>query len=66
MKKMITSTMVAGAALALVACGPDKAEAPVETTTTEEVTPAPEATEVDPAVEAAVDPTGNPISPAAE
>lgn len=66
MKKFSTFAVLAGAALALSACGPDKAaEAP-------EVTAAPEATasaepmaeETDEAAAAAegLDPTGNPIS----
>jgi len=55
MKKMITATMIAGAALALTACGPQEAEAPAEPAPTEEMAPEAEAAEEE------LDPTGNPI-----
>ncbi len=60
MKKMITAVMVAGAALALTACGGQEAEAPAAT---EEAAPEEMAPEADPADAAAegLDPTGNPI-----
>ena len=63
MKKMITAAMVAGAALALTACGGQEAEAPAEPAATEEAAPEEMAPEADPADAAAegLDPTGNPI-----
>lgn len=58
MKRMMTATIVAAAALALTACGANEAEAPAEPAATEEMAP-----EADPADAAAdgLDPTGNPI-----
>ena len=58
MKKMMTATMVASAALALAACEAPEAEAPAEPAVTEEMAP-----ETDPADAAAddLDPTSNPI-----
>ncbi len=69
MKKIVTFAVVAGAALSLAACGGKTEEAPAaeETATTEM---APEAEEPmaaeTPAGDEALDPTSNPIPPAAE
>lgn len=63
MKKIVTFAMVTGAALALSACG-KKEEAPApEAAPTEEMM-APATTET-PMAEETLDPTGNPIRPAA-
>lgn len=65
MKKFSTFAVLAGAALSLAACGPDKAaEAPEVTAAPEATAPAePMAEETDEAAAAAegLDPTGNPI-----
>ena len=72
MKKLVTFAVVAGAALALSACGGKTEEAPAAEPTAEEMmapaeTPMAEATDamVDEAAAAAEgqDPTGNPIGP---
>ena len=63
MKKIVTFAMAAGCALALTACG-KKEEAPApEATPTAEMM-APDATDTPDAV-GTLDPTGNPIRPAA-
>lgn len=63
MKKIVTFAMVAGCALALTACGAKKEEAPAADATadTEMMAPATDA----PAAEETLDPTSNPIRPAA-
>ena len=69
MKKIVTFAVVAGAALSLAACGGKTEEAPAaeETAATEEMAPAAEEpmAAATPAEDEAIDPTGNPIRPAA-
>jgi PBP1b-binding outer membrane lipoprotein LpoB len=67
MKKILTFAMVAGGALVLSACGGKTEEAPVaEETAAEEMMAAEEPMATDtPAATEEVDPTSNPIPPAA-
>lgn len=68
MKKILTFAVVAGAALSLAACGGKTEEAPAaEETATTEMAPVAEEPMADatPADEGAIDPTSNPIRPAA-
>lgn len=66
MKKIMTFAVLAGGALALAACSGETAKAPAEPAATEAAAPVEEAP-VDEAAAAAegLDPTGNPINPAA-
>ncbi len=64
MKKIVTFAMVAGCALALTACGAKQEEAPAADATADTEMMAPAATET-PAASETLDPTGNPIRPAA-
>lgn len=68
MKKIVTFAMVAGGALALAACGGKTEEAPVAEATAEPemMAPAAEATDEAAAAAEGLDPTGNPIGPAAD
>jgi hypothetical protein len=63
MTKIVTVAVLAGAALALSACGAQKEEAPAEPAETEMMAPEGEATDAEAAAEG-LDPTGNPIGPA--
>lgn len=69
MKKIVTFAVVAGAALALSACGGKTEEAPAAEPTAEEMmmpaeeTPAAEATDEAAAAAEGQEPTGNPIGP---
>jgi hypothetical protein len=68
MKKLVTFAVVAGAALALSACGGKTEEAPVAEPTAEEMmapaeTPMAEATDEAAMAAEGQDPTGNPIGP---
>lgn len=66
MKKILTSAALAGAVLALTACGAKKEEAAAETADTEAMAPAeaePAATDEAAAAAEGLDPTGNPIRP---
>lgn len=68
MKKIVTFAVVAGAALSLAACGGKTEEAPAaEETATTEMAPVAEEPMADatPAEAGAIDPTSNPIRPAA-
>lgn len=67
MKKIVTVAVLAGGALALAACGGGAEEAPAEPAETEMMAPAEETPATDEAAAAAegLDPTGNPIGPAA-
>ena len=68
MKKLVTFAVVAGAALALSACGGKTEEAPAAEPTAEEMmapaeTPMAEATDEAAMAAEGQDPTGNPIGP---
>ena len=64
MRKIVTVAVLAGAALALSACGGQKEEeAPAEPAETEMMAPEGEAADAEAAAEG-LDPTGNPIGPA--
>jgi predicted small lipoprotein YifL len=67
MKKIVTFAVVAGAALSLAACGGKTEEAPAaEETATTEMAPAAEEPMADATpAGGAIDPTSNPIRPAA-